>query len=263
MGATLMLQFQVTVETLNSDRFTRFDMRRTEPFGVYLPGCWVIPSGSTNLLGVADWSAQAGLERKYFVPTLEFMTVNYADGGAYISHVYDTRSDAPKTFEWVADIPSGATLALYARSGHELTPDGFGIAGALDWASVQPAVSGAEFVENTGRYVQFRAVYTAQPSQYYPGTGDVGDHGPYRSDTPRLRQARFVWDGEERYVDVAADLLKSPDCGIFKVDVDGRELIQGVTMEIEIFKDVRTEGGRKTRLRSAMTAEVDPRNESM
>ncbi len=81
--------------------------------------------------------------------------------------------------------------------------------------------------------------------------------------TPRLRQARFVWDGEERYVDVAADLLKSPDCGIFKVDVDGRELIQGVTMEIEIFKDVRTEGGRKTRLRSAMTAEVDPRNESM
>ena len=34
-------------------------------------------------------------------------------------------------------------------------------------------------------------------------------------------------------------------------------------MEIEIFKDVRTEGGRKTRLRSAMTAEVDPRNESM
>ena len=263
MGATLMLQFQVTVEALNSDRFTRFDMWRTEPFGVPLPGCWVVPSASTNLLGVADWSDQAGLERKYFVPTLEFMTVNYADGGAYISHVYDTRSEAPKTFEWVADIPSGATLALYARSGHELTPDGFGIVGALEWASVQPAVSGAEFVENTGRYVQFRAVLTAQPSRFYPGTGDVGGHGPYRSDTPRLRQARFVWDGEERYVDVAADLLKSPDCGIFKVDVDGRELIQGVTMEIEIFKDVRTEGGRKTRLRSAMTAEVDPRNESM
>lgn len=70
----------------------------------------------------------------------------------------------------------------------------------------------------------------------------------------------FTWDGEEKYVDVAAQLLKSPDCGIFRVDVDGRDLVQGVTMEIEIFKDVRTQGAAKERLRSAMTAEVEPRN---
>jgi hypothetical protein len=47
---------------------------------------------------------------------------------------------------------------------------------------------------------------------------------------------------------------------MFRVDVDGRELVQGVTMEIAIFKDVRTLGGRLLRLSSAMTAEVDPRN---
>ena len=70
----------------------------------------------------------------------------------------------------------------------------------------------------------------------------------------------FMWEGEEKYVDITAALLKGPDCGIFKVDVDGQELVRGVTMEIEIFKDVRGQGGVQTRLRSAMTAEVDPRN---
>ena len=262
MGATLMLQFQVTVNTLNADRFTRFIMMRTDRSSVRLPGCWSIPTGATNLLGVANWMGEPGLERNAFVPALEFMALNYADGGDYVSHVYDTRSDEPKSFEWVANVPSGASLTLYARAGHALTADGFGIAGALDWASVQPAANQSGFTENTGRYVQFRAVFSAQPCKFYPGTGGVGNNGPYRSDAPRLRQARFTWDGEEKYVDIAADLLKSPDCGIFTVDVDGRDLIQGVTMEIEIFKDVRSQGGRPVRLRSAMTAEVDPRNES-
>ena len=262
MGATLMLQFQVTVSPGYVDRFTRFDMLRTDRPSVRLPGCWSIPTGTTNLLGVANWQGQAGLTLHAFVPTLEFMALNYADDGDYVSHVFDTRSEAPKTFDWGADIPSGASLTLYARAGHALTADGFGIDGALDWASVQPAVNGEGFSENTGRYVQFRAVFAAQPCRLYPGIGGVGNSGPYRSDTPRLRQARFTWDGEEQYVDVAADLLKSPDCGLFKVDVDGRDLIQGVTMEIEIFKDVRGQGGRSTRLRSAMTAEVDPRNDS-
>ncbi len=161
-------------------------------------------------------------------------------------------------------MPSGTSLELYARSGHALTADSFGIAGAPTWEQIDPAVNGAAFPENTGRYVQFRAVFTAQPARDYPNAGNagVGSAGPYRSNTPRLRLARFKWEGAEQYVDVAAELLKSPDCGIFEVDVDGRSLVQGVTMEIEIFKDVRTRGGRTMRLHSAMMAEVDPRNSS-
>jgi prepilin-type N-terminal cleavage/methylation domain-containing protein len=262
MGSTLMLQFQVTVATLNSDRFTRFDMKRTDRPGVLLPGCWYVPAETTNLLGTADWQSVPGLVKGDFVPTLEFMAVNYADAGHYVSHVYDTKSEEPKTFSWAADVPSGATLAMYARAGDALTADGFGIADALDWERVQPAVDQAGFAENTGRYVQFRALFTAQPARDYPTVGNagIGGAGPYRSNTPRLRYARFTWDGAEKYVDVAAELLKSPDCGIFKVDIDGRELVQGVTMEIDIFKDVRTQGGGMLRLRSAMTAEVEPRN---
>jgi hypothetical protein len=62
-------------------------------------------------------------------------------------------------------------------------------------------------------------------------------------------------------VDIAATMLKGPDCGRFLVEIDGQPLIRGVTMEIEIFKDIRMMGGlRKERLRSAMMAEIEPRN---
>jgi len=37
--------------------------------------------------------------------------------------------------------------------------------------------------------------------------------------------------------------------------------VHGVTMEIEIFKDVKAmSGAKQERLKSAMTAEVEPRN---
>jgi hypothetical protein len=75
-----------------------------------------------------------------------------------------------------------------------------------------------------------------------------------------LRRALFTWDGEMKYVDITGNLLKGPDCGMIKVDVDGRPLVKGVSMEIEIFKDVRGIGGVTQRLRSSMTAEIDPRN---
>lgn len=260
MGATLMLQFQVTVANVGSDCFTRFDMKRVDRPGVLLPGCWYVPTNTTNLLHTVNWQGESNLQTGAFVPGLEFVALNYADGGDYISPVYDTKSEAPKTFDWLAHVPSGASLTMYARSGHSLTADGFGIAGAMTWDQVTAVSSGSTFVENEGRYVQFRAVFTAQPSRYYPGAGVVGSAGPYRSDTPRLRLARFAWDGAEQYVDVAAELLKSPDGGMFSVDVDGRDLVQGVTMEIAIFKDVRTFGGKSMRLTSAMMAEVDPRN---
>ena len=231
--------------------------------------CWMVRGGNAEIASAQDWSdysVEAVFAKdttnndKLCIPGLLSMTVNFADGGDFISHPYDTKSEAPKAFEWIADVPSGASLALYARSGDVLTEDGFNIAGAMDWFQVEPAVSGGGFAENTGRYVQFRAVFTAQPAKAYPGGGGIGSSGPYRSNTPRLRLARFTWDGEEKYVEVSADLMKSPDCGMFTVDVDGQGLVQGVTMEIEIFKDVRTLGNKKTRLRSAMTAEIDPRN---
>lgn len=262
MGTTMMLQFQTRISVFKTDRFTRFSASRTDRPGVKLPGCWVIPGADAAMLSVADWSGTAGLVAENVLPTLEFIAVNFADGGEYVSHPFDTQdaTGEQKTFEWQADVPVGAGLTMYARSGDVLTEDGFGISDTAAWENVPAAVNGGAFFGNTGRYVQFRAVFTAQPASQYPGAGGVGSSGPYRSDTPRLRRVLFTWEGQERYIDITANILKGPDCGIFKVDVDGQELVRGATMEIEIFKDVRTQGGVQTRLRSAMTAEVDPRN---
>jgi hypothetical protein len=64
----------------------------------------------------------------------------------------------------------------------------------------------------------------------------------------------------KKYVEASAQLLQGPDCGIFTVKVNGQELVRGVTMEIEIFKDIRGVGGKPIRIRSGVSAEVDPRN---
>jgi|GEM_PF-1352078 len=262
LGSTLILQFQVTVTAYGADRFTRFPMNRYDSSG-RLPGCWVVRGGGSSLLSVDNWNSDPRLVTEYVLPTVEGMTVGYADGGDYISHPYDTSSSAgkAKTISWDADVPSGASLTLYARTGDTLTDDGFGISDASDWQNVASAINGSQISSGTGRYVQFRALFAAQPASQYPGLGGVGSAGPYRSATPRLRRVLLSWDGEEKDVDIAATLLKGPDCGRFSVKVDDKPLVRGVTMEIEIFKDVTTQGGvQKERLRSAMTAEVEPRN---
>jgi hypothetical protein len=256
-GSTLMVSFQVRVTAYKSDCFTAFDMKRS---GV--PGCWIIAGGDAGTVRQAEWSSDARLKVVGKLPSLELMAVGYADGGDYVSHPFDTRSSAGaiKTFAWDADVPSGATLTIYVRSGNTLSEDGFDIADAADWGYVSPAVNGGTVPGATGRYLQFRSAFTSQPFTLFPGeSGSIGS-GPCRSATPRLRRALFTWDGEMKYVDITGNLLKGPDCGMIKVDVDGRPLVKGVSMEIEIFKDVATQSGAKERIRSSMMTEVEPRN---
>ena len=237
--------------------------------------CWVIEDVSPALAQEKLWSTgtsplipaliKDGTANKKCLPGLVALVVNYAEEGEYVSHPYDTANTtgAAKSFEWgEPSMPSGvgASVKLYARGGDALTEDGFGIADAPAWENVAEAGNGGGFSGNSGRYVQFRAVFTSQKASLAPKLGGLGVAGPYRSDTPKLQWARFTWDGEEKFVDVTADLLKSPDGGKFEVNVDGKPLVRGVTMELEVYKDVRTGGAAKERLRSAMTVEVEPRN---
>ena len=267
VGQNYIFSFQVQVQTPDEDSLRAFRIKEGSAWA-----CWVIKGGTATNAMQAKWSTHPGVEYvreldgasayKRCLPGLVCMTANYADDGDYISHVYDTRSDAgaAKSFDWEADVPGGSELTMYARSGNAISPDGFEISDAAAWENVAAAVKGSAFSGNTGRYVQFRAVFTAQPCSQYPGATGVTTKGPYRSATPKVCRVLFTWDGEQKYVDVNADLLKGTDCGIFRVDVDGQSLVRGVTMDIEIFKDLRTQGGAKERIRSAMTAEVEPRN---
>lgn len=267
-GQNFIFSFQAMVSTPLDDGIRAFRIQNDTEWW-----CWLIKGGDAATAMQCVWSTDPRLDKvrekegtgtwKICLPGLVNMAVNYAEGGDYVSHVFDTRSESgtSKTMAWNASVPAGASLTMYARSGDALTEDGFGIADAAAWENVPAAANGSVFSGSTGRFVQFRSVFTAQPASQYPGQGGLGASGPYRSNTPKLQWVRFRWDGEEKYVDVTADLLKSPDCGIFEVKVDGKPLVRGVTMEIEIFKDILTQGGvMKERMRSAMTAEVEPRN---
>ena len=208
------------------------------------------------------------IDKLWYIPFLEKMTVNYADEGEYISHVYDTRSfnGATKKIQWEAvvpdDEPVSSTLSIFTRSGNRISDNGFEIIDAPAWENVERSLNNDEdnIISMSGRYVQFRAVATSQHWSTPPWISGGIPKGPYRIDTPRLYHVLITWAGEEKYVDVVGNLLKNPDCGMFKVEIDGKPMIRGVNMEIEIFKDIRTMGGAKERITSKIMAEVEPRN---
>jgi hypothetical protein len=268
-GKDYLFSCQITVQNPTVDQIRAFRIRDDLAWG-----CWVIKGGNAATAMQARWSDDPTLDivrekelgaNKKCLPGLVGIVANFADGGDYVSHPFDTRSEVgtDKTFAWEADVPAGAALLMYARSGDALTADGFGIADAPEWASVGSIANGGVVSGGTGRYLQFRTVFQSAPFSVYPGGSGGTGAGPYRKATPRLRRVLITWDGETKYVDIVANLLKGPDCGIFKVEVDGKPLVRGVTMEIEIFKDVLTQGGmKKERLRSAMMAEIEPRNSS-
>lgn len=260
-GSTLLLQFAVRraksyVPNNWNIGITCFNVARS------IPGCWIYATDNTNELATATWSSIPNVTHHAMIPIVESMVLNFAERGDYISHVYDTKdtSSQAKLFSWNAYLPSGTALAMYARSGNYLSADGFSITDAPDWINVAQASSGLAFSGNTGRFVQFRASFTAQRATQPPGYGGLGTAGPYSSNTPRLLRAWFTCDGDTRYVDISADVLKGPDGPLYTVKVNDQMLVRGVTMEIEIFKDVRGIGGVTQRLRSSMTAEIDPRN---
>jgi hypothetical protein len=268
-GSTLMLQLEVNVTPGSSSTHYAELLhinRSTLP-----TGCWYQECTSTNqanaLLLAPTWTSSHTFS---YIPFLKSMVVNYADGGDYISHVFDTTDieNKQKNLVWETMMPSGGggALRMYARSGNSISANGYDIVDASSWASLSPFANPppSDGVSvGTGRYVQFRTVFESQKSHLAPDTGSITSSsfpGPYHNDTPRLRWARFTWDGLKKYVEISSDLLQGPDCGIFTVTVNGQELVRGVTMEIEIFKDIRGVGGLPLRITSGISAEVDPRN---
>lgn len=269
-GSTLMLQLVISVTpgTTIPNWVEWLSMNRTT-----LPaGCWIKHASSlaeiTNLLKAPTWVGSSPFPAGH-IPFLRSVVVNFPDAGDYISHVFNTTDmdGKQKNMTWESLMPAGGggTLRLYARSGNSLSANGYNIEDAPSWDTISPLSStppSGGIAIGTGQYVQFRAQFESQISHLPPDSGTITSSptGPYRNDTPRLRWVRYTWPGEKKYVDVGGELLQGPDCGIFTVKVNGQELVRGVTMEIEIFKDIRGVGGKPLRITSAISAEVDPRN---
>jgi len=271
MGSFIMLQLVVDIlpgsGTVNNMEF----LTESRPNS---PGSWFMYNLSlTNamtLVSTPSWSGEPFLWSGSLLPFLKSLVVNYPDEGDFISHPFDTTDTTgkQKNILWEILMPpgGGGSFDFYARSGNSLSSNGFDIEDASAWGSLSPLSSSPPSTGisiGTGRYVQYRAVFVSQKSHLAPDAGaptSSSSPGPYRNDTPRLRWARVTYSGLPKYVEVAGELLKGPDCGIFSVKVNGKELVRGVTMEIEIFKDIRGVGGVPLRIKSAASAEVDPRN---
>jgi prepilin-type N-terminal cleavage/methylation domain-containing protein len=277
MGSTLMLQLVMThIPGYTSYNFDTLAQNRwTLPTGCWW---WYQWDGTLSNAMVAvstpDWRVSVTPPAYYFahaaIPFLKSLVVNYPDEGDFISNVFDTTdiSGQQKNILWEVQMPAGGggDFDFYARSGNSISESGLEIEDASAWDSLSPlsaAPPSTGISIGTGRYVQFKTVFTSQKSHLSPDAGpptSSSSPGPYRNDTARLRWVKVLFPGQTKYVDVAGELLKGPDCGIFTVKVNGKELVRGVTMEIEIFKDIRGVGGIPLRIKSAVSAEVDPRN---
>ena len=94
--------------------------------------------------------------------------------GTFLSRIHDAGSPADwGMLSYVADVPSGTTLALSVRQGDTPTPDG-------SWGPFSPVANG-EVIGGSSRYLQYRVEATSS-------TGDV---------TPTLSSVMLPFTGSE------------------------------------------------------------------
>lgn len=134
--------------------------------------------------------------------------VTYPESATFDSQIVDTRLDDPayNKMRFVASVPAGTGIGVKVRSG-----DMADMSDASSWDSIsamtgngsETSISGI----GAGRYVQFQAVLSTT--------------APYTS-TPSLRDVRITWPGQNRAVELSANLAKGPTCGKFQLLIDDR-----------------------------------------
>ncbi len=213
----------------------------TPPDANAVPSSYLVASADSTTVQAPVWNSRSDVQVSPKVFALEYVRAGYAPVGFYTSQVFDTRTDDPQflEFDWNALIPQGAGLEMRIRAGQ--TPD---LADALPWERISPVARGAAPVAQ-GRYVQVRARMTPTPDG---------------QQTPLLRDFKLRWLGPTRAVDVGGVFTTGPDHGIIELLVDGARLVQGITVDLTVYKDVSMGSGPRQRLTSSVFAEMSPRN---
>lgn len=176
------------------------------------------------------------------VYALESIRVGYAPEGTYQSRIIDTLRLFPeyRTFAWTAHTPEDSAVELRIRTGSQ--PD---LSDAPAWDAATVPINDGQLFLN-GRYAQVQA-------KLRPG-------GTNAVVTSVLRDFTLRWQAETRSVDLGGVFSTGPDHGIVEVLVDGEPLIQAVTVDLEVYKEVALMGGRKRRFTASAFSEIVPRN---
>ncbi|MDZ4199263.1 MAG: type II secretion system protein [Kiritimatiellia bacterium] len=201
---------------------------------------YVIRNASTTNLNQAIWGGISTPTN--VIPVLESVRAGHPPEGIYRSRIFDTHVAQPgyRTFAWTAQTPSGSGLEFRIRAGSQ--PD---LSDALSWNLAPTPINGAQLYI-AGRYAQVQARLT-------PG-------GTNATVTPVLQNFTLRWETETRIVDIGGVFSTGPDHGIFELLVDGRPLVRAVTVDLSVFKDIPTGGGKKRRITASAFAEIVPRN---
>ena len=209
-----------------------------------LDSTFIIPFTSSPDADDADdaiWSTRGDVVGAPGIASVQYMYATYPSNGVYTSSIFDSVLDAAnyQAIDWSEVLPSGTDITLKVRSGNSNN-----LADASAWAALSPIGSPGSINPGDKRYVQFQAAL-ASNSDF--------------DETPFLRDTTIRWEGDQRVVDIGGSFTKGPDYGVFEVKVNGQALKQGVVVDLEIFEYVRSHGG-ETRITSALSTEVTPRN---
>lgn len=223
------------------------------------PNCGLILNPSADqAAGDFDWSSlpatpisnqwtqweTASTDRVYQtsrIVGLHSLRTGHAPDGLFTSQQINTQLADPGylSFGWSATQPSNSTLELKVRAWSQSDQSD-----AAAWADVPVATLDSPPVIN-GRFAQVQV-------KMEPGTDALS--------TPELRDFTLRWSGGRRYVDLAGIFSEGPNHGIYEVLVNDAPLLQGVTVHVSVFKDVRLASGQNQRMVSSAFAEIVPRN---
>jgi len=162
--------------------------------------------GDTDTAAAA-WSTRGDVIGTNTVIGVGAISTTYAATGTYVSTVFDTHCAEPAydQLNWDAAVPSGCGIQIKIRTGSSAD-----MSDAPTWDSVS-------FIPNYGmidpgnkQYVQFLAQLTS--------TTD-------RLEAPSLKEFTIEWQGEEKVVALGGTFTKGPDHGIFRVAVDGQDVL--------------------------------------
>ena len=215
----------------------------TPPIGAEgMPSSFVVHDADSATFNEATWSTRDDVEARQTIYALHSVRAGHSPEGVYTSPIIDTQVDDPDyvSFQWTAQVPDGSLLELKVRAGSNPSE-------LSDWGDVPVAQSGQPpFAQ--GRYTQVRA-------RFEPGIDSDGE-----TYTPQLRDFTLSWNGGQRYADLKGIFSVGPDHGIYEVRVNGAPLVQGVTVDVTVFKDIGFGSGSDQRVTSSAFTEVVPRN---
>ena len=218
-----------------------------DSFNPSLPSSFLIPGdeGPTAAEAAEEtWSSRSNILSYAAIVGVPYLYTTLPTNGTYTSRIFDTHYANPayNQIQCEAVVPDNTDLQLKVRTG--MDPD---LSDAPAWDDILFIPEFGVIDPGNMRYFQFLA-------QLSPDADGLV--------TPKLRDFTVEWFGPERAVDIVGNFTKGPDYGIFEVTVDDMDIVTGVSITMEIFKDTRTHIGTK-RLTSMLSAEIQPRNNGL